>query len=127
MKNLLFSTLLFIPLGMMAQITQTVTIDGTTVSGQVTTITFTDDANTMTFSNGTTQTFDLDNTIVTFNYPTEDTSSKDPDQPSSVKNIKTNLIKPTGVYDLAGRYLGESTDGLSSGMYIVNGVKVIIK
>lgn len=128
MKNLLLTFLLFLPLGMMAQITQTVTVDGTTVSSQVTTITFTDETNTLKFLDGTTQTFDLDDTVITFNYPSpdEDTGSKDPIEPSSVKNVKADPVKATGVYDLAGRYLGNSTDGLSSGIYIVNGVKVLI-
>ena len=38
-----------------------------------------------------------------------------------------SLSRHTGVYDLGGRYLGPSAEGLACGVYIVDGRKIVIK
>ena len=44
---------------------------------------------------------------------------------TSVENVTTDKISRKGVYDITGKYLGESADNLPKGMYIVNGKKLV--
>lgn len=49
--------------------------------------------------------------------------------PSGIETVKTSdamSVKP-GVYTLNGQYMGDSVDGLSKGVYIVNGKKTVLK
>ena len=51
-----------------------------------------------------------------------------PDVPDAIDIVRsdTPLAKPsTGVYDLWGRRVGDTLDGLPSGIYIQNGRKVV--
>lgn len=51
-----------------------------------------------------------------------------PDVPDAIDIVRsdTPVAKPsTGVYDLWGRRVGDTLDGLPSGIYIQNGRKVV--
>lgn len=62
-----------------------------------------------------------DNTFVT---PAAVRYAVESKNPSALDNV--NAVKAVkGVYDITGRYLGESADNLPKGMYIINGEKVV--
>ena len=44
-------------------------------------------------------------------------------------DIDINLKDPVNakVYNMAGQYVGKSADGLSKGLYVVNGKKIVVK
>ncbi len=44
---------------------------------------------------------------------------------TGVENIVPGKLLKKGVYDLTGKYLGETADNLPAGMYIVNGKKLV--
>lgn len=47
---------------------------------------------------------------------------------SGIKGVVTdNENMPAKVFNLKGQYVGDTTDGLSKGIYVVNGKKVVIK
>ena len=51
------------------------------------------------------------------------------DIPSGIETVKAADVKPVkrGVYTLSGQRLGDTTEGLSKGVYIVNGRKTVVK
>lgn len=68
--------------------------------------------------------------FIRFSSPTErlNTISIDGDNTSAINLIENNGAKSDNrVFSLSGQQVGKSTDGLKSGIYIVNGKKVIIK
>lgn len=109
-----------------AAATQTVTIDGTVVDKVVTALAFDGSNVTVTFADATTQTVEISALTIEFAY--SETSTDSDDEETGISNIKmTNVDGQTRVFTTAGQYVGTSTQGLKSGMYIVNGLKVIIK
>ena len=44
---------------------------------------------------------------------------------TGVEDLRGGKLMQKGVYDLTGKYLGESADNLPAGMYIVNGKKLV--
>ena len=79
-------------------------------------------------------TFDGDNVIL---YYADGTTTESKDMETVVidltdaTNIETarqiHALKDKGVYNLRGQYVGQGVKGLSKGVYIVDGKKVIIK
>lgn len=62
--------------------------------------------------------------------PSESTAAKINcvDTTNDITTIKSDAhATKTGVYDLCGRYIGPSAEGLEHGVYIVNGRKTMIK
>ena len=119
---------LLLALGTMAvhaAATQTVTIDGTVVDKVVTALAFDGSEVTVTFADATTQTVEISALTIEFAYSG---TSTDTDEETGISNVKmTSTDGRTRVFTANGQYVGTSTKGLKSGIYIVNGLKVIIK
>ena len=50
------------------------------------------------------------------------------DIPSGIEQVKADVkLIRKGVYTLSGQFISETTDGLSKGVYIVNGQKMVVK
>ena len=100
---------------------QTVTIDGTVVGKFATLLTFEGDNVTLTFDDNTSQTADM--TLVSIDLTYDNTG----DTPSAIVEIKEAGAAATRVYSISGQFVGNSTDNLPAGLYIVNGKKTIIR
>lgn len=103
----------------MADNTQTVTVDGSTVGKVVTAMEFSGDNVTLTYADNSTQTADISTVAIAFNYETTGIDA--------IENNSGDTEAKAGVYTLDGRYIGDSLNGLRSGLYIVNGKQTIIK
>ncbi len=100
---------------------QIVTIDGSLVNKSVTNITFSGDNVVLTYDDKSTQEADMSKVNIVFSKVVTSISS-------ITDNAGLNAKESSqGVFDLCGRYYGKSSEGLKSGLYIVNGKKVIIK
>ena len=95
----------------------TTVINGQTIAKDLTKLTFNDKMVTLTFSDNTSETAEMGLVAVTLDHSGE----------SGIKEILADPKKQKGVYNLKGQYLGEKPDGLSQGIYIVNGQKVYVK
>ena len=96
---------------------QTVKIDGNVIDKVVTKITFEGDDVVLNYADNTSETKDMSLVTLSFTYQTTGISQ--------VEDIKKALQGK--VYNLQGQYVGSSLQGLSKGVYIINGKKVIIK
>lgn len=103
--------------------TQTVTIDGNTRSLAATALAFNGDEVTITYTDQSTETVDMSTLVITFEYAESNSGNSDAIEAVSADGEAIDIK----VYDLQGRYLGSSTDYLPRGVYIVGGVKTIIK
>ncbi len=99
-----------------ADTVQTVVIDGTVTDGFVNTLAFEGDNVTMTFADGTVRTADM--SLVSIDLRYDDTSAITDVTPAD------NGLKR--VYTISGQYVGTLTEGLSRGLYIVDGKKIVI-
>ena len=97
---------------------QTVKIDGQVIDKTVTEITFDGDNVVLQYSDNTSDNGDMSLVTLSFSYSTTTGISQ-------VEDIKKALQGK--VYNLQGQYVGSSLQGLSKGVYIINGKKVIIK
>lgn len=108
---------LLLSLHAMADNKQTLTIDGSVVNKVVTQITFDGDNAVITYSDNSTQSADMELVALAFEYDA-----------SGISTVESAEEAVTGkVYNLNGQMVGTSTNGLSKGVYIVNGKKMIIK
>ena len=96
---------------------QTVKIDGQVIDKTVTEITFDGDNVVLHYADNSSGQADMSLVTLSFSYTTTDISQ--------VEGIKKALQGK--VYNLQGQYVGSSLQGLSKGVYIINGKKVIIK
>lgn len=96
---------------------QTVKIDGLLIEKTVSEITFDGDNVVLQYSDNTSDQADMSLVTLSFSYTTTGISQ--------VEGIKKALQGK--VYNLQGQYVGSSLQGLSKGVYIINGKKVIIK
>ena len=96
---------------------QTVKIDGQVIDKTVTEITFDGDNVVLHYADNTSATEDMSLVTLSFSYTTTGISQ--------VEGIKKALQGK--VYNLQGQCVGSSLQGLSKGVYIINGKKVIIK
>lgn len=96
---------------------QTVKIDGQLIEKTVSEITFDGDNVVLQYSDHTSDPADMSLVTLSFTYQTTGISQ--------VEGIKKALRGK--VYNLQGQYVGSSLQGLSKGVYIINGKKVIIK
>ena len=115
---------LFLLMGLMASNVmadnkQTITINGSTVDKTVKEITFDGDNVTLVYSDETSQMEDMSLVKLAFAYEGSATGI------NQVESVKKALQGK--VFNLNGQLVGTSTDGLSKGIYIVDGKKVIIK
>ena len=96
---------------------QTVKIDGQVIEKTVSEITFDGDNVVLQYSDNTSDQADMSLVTLSFSYTTTGISQ--------VEGIKKALQGK--VYNLQGQCVGKSHKGLSNGVYIINGKKVIIK
>lgn len=96
------------------------TIGGTVVGKFATMLTFSGDDVVLTFDDGTTRTADMSLVSIDLAYDAA------PD-PSGITGVTSAGDTTARVYSICGQYMGNSTEGLAKGLYIVNGKKVIIK
>lgn len=96
---------------------QTVKIDGQLIEKTVSEITFDGDNVVLQYADNTSNQADMSLVTLSFTYQTTGISQ--------VEDIKKALRGK--VYNLQGQYVGSSLQGLSKGVYIINGKKVIIK
>lgn len=96
---------------------QTVKIDGQLIEKTVSEITFDGDNVVLQYADNTSDIRDMSLVTLSFTYQTTGISQ--------VEDIKKALRGK--VYNLQGQYVGSSLQGLSKGVYIINGKKVIIK
>ena len=97
---------------------QTVKIDGQVIDNTVSEITFDGDNVVLHYADNTFATEDMSLVTLSFSYSTTTGISQ-------VEGIKQALQGK--VYNLQGQCVGSSLQGLSKGVYIINGKKVIIK
>ena len=96
---------------------QTVKIDGQVIEKTISEITFDGDNVVLQYADNTSDIRDMSLVTLSFTYQTTGISQ--------VEDIKKALRGK--VYNLQGQYVGSSLQGLSKGVYIINGKKVIIK
>ena len=96
---------------------QTVKIDGQVIDKTVTEITFDGDNVVLHYADNTSDNGDMSLVTLSFTYQTTGISK--------VEGIKQALQGK--VYNLQGQCVGSSPKGLSKGVYMINGKKVIIK
>ena len=96
---------------------QTVKIDGQLIEKTVSEITFDGDNVVLQYSDNTSDPADMSLVTLSFTYQTTGISQ--------IEDIKKALQGK--VYNLQGQYVGSSLQGLSKGVYMINGKKVIIK
>ena len=97
---------------------QTVRIDGQVIEKTVSEITFDGDNVVLYYADNTSDTENMSLVTLSFSYSTTTGISQ-------VEGIKQALQGK--VYNLQGQCVGSSLQGLSKGVYIINGKKVIIK
>lgn len=96
---------------------QTVKIEGQVIEKTISEITFDGDNVVLHYADNTSATEDMSLVTLSFSYTTTGISQ--------VEGIKKALQGK--VYNLQGQCVGSSLQGLSKGVYIINGKKVIIK
>ena len=96
---------------------QTVTIDGQVIEKTISEITFDGDNVLLHYADNSSNQADMSLVTLSFSYTTTGISQ--------VEGIKKALQGK--VYNLQGQCVGSSLQGLSKGVYIINGKKVIIK
>lgn len=97
---------------------QTVKIDGNVSDKTVTEITFDGDNVTLCYADNSSETKDMSLVSLSFSYDSTTEINK-------IEEVKKSLQGK--VFNLNGQLVGNSLEGLSKGIYIVNGKKVIIK
>jgi len=98
---------------------QTITINGLTIGKSAKKITFSGEKAMIVYADGSKQTENMGLIQFSFTYSTN----------GGIKKIETTGQKlvDTRVYNLNGQYVGTTLNGLSKGVYIVNGKKVVVK
>lgn len=96
---------------------QTVTIEGQVIEKTISEITFDGGNVVLHYADNSSDQADMSLVTLSFSYTTTGISQ--------VEGIKKALQGK--VYNLQGQYVGSSLQGLSKGVYIINGKKVIIK
>lgn len=96
---------------------QTVKIEGQVIEKTVSEITFDGDNVVLHYADNSSDPADMSLVTLSFSYTTTGISQ--------VEGIKKALQGK--VYNLQGQFVGSSLQGLSKGVYIINGKKVIIK
>lgn len=96
---------------------QTVKIEGQVIEKTISEITFDGDNVVLHYADNSSDQADMSLVTLSFSYTTTGISQ--------VEGIKKALQGK--VYNLQGQFVGSSLQGLSKGVYIINGKKVIIK
>lgn len=101
----------------LAEDAMTVTINGQPVKENIQNIAFSGDNAIITFSNETTQTVDMDQLCVTFDY----------NGTADIQTVDAANANHQPIYTLDGRYAGNRAEHLGKGVYILNGKKILVK
>lgn len=108
-------------MNVMADNKATIFVDGNVWSDNkvLTGMTFTEDGVTLAMEDGAVLTEDMEKVTLHFDY----------DPSTGIYGVKgdPSVSKDTKVYNLNGQWVGNSTESLAKGVYIVDGKKVIIK
>ena len=98
---------------------QTITINGLTIGKSAKKITFSGEKAMIVYADGSKQTENMGLIQFSFTYSTN----------GGIKKIETaeQKLVDNRVYNLNGQYVGTTLNGLSKGVYIVNGKKVVVK
>lgn len=106
-------------IGSWAKGEQTITINGLTIGKSAKKITFSGEKAMIVYADGSKQTENMGLIQLSFTYSTN----------GGIKKIETadQKLVDTRVYNLNGQYVGTTLNGLSKGVYIVNGKKVVVK
>ena len=98
---------------------QTITINGLTIGKSAKKITFSGEKAMIVYADGSKQIENMGLIQLSFTYSTN----------GGIKKIETaeQKLVDTRVYNLNGQYVGTTLNGLSKGVYIVNGKKMIVK
>ena len=97
---------------------QTIKVDGQVIGKTITEITFDGDNVTLSYADNSSETKDMSLVSLSFSYDSTTGINK-------IEEVKKSLQGK--VFNLNGQLVGNSLEGLSKGIYIVNGKKVIIK
>ena len=106
-------------IGSWAKGEQTITINGLTIGKSAKKITFSGEKAMIVYADGSKQTENMRLIQLSFTYSTN----------GGIKKIEITGQKlvDSRVYNLNGQYVGTTLNGLSKGVYIVNGKKVVVK
>lgn len=106
-------------IGSWAKGEQTITINGLTIGKSAKKITFSGEKAMIVYADGSKQTENMGLIQLSFTYSTN----------GGIKKIETadQKLVDTRVYNLNGQYVGTTLNGLSKGVYIANGKKVVVK
>lgn len=106
-------------IGSWAKGKQTITINGLTIEKSAKKITFSGEKAMIVYTDGSKQTENMGLIQLSFTYSTN----------GGIKKIETadQKLVDTRVYNLNGQYVGTTLNGLSKGVYIANGKKVVVK
>lgn len=118
-RNLfLFALALCLCTNGMAEAEQTLTINGVKVQKTVSGMTFSGDDVTLQYEDDSMpETVDMSLVNIIFSYT-----------PAAIEGLRTQESGTvTKVYSLSGQYVGDTLEGLSKGIYVVDGKKVVIK
>lgn len=118
MKKYLILLVCLLSTAVYADNKQTVKVDGQVIGKTITEITFDDDNVTLRYADNSSDTMDMSLVSLSFTYGTSAGIHQ-------VEQLKEALQGK--VFNLNGQLVGNSVEGLSKGVYIVNGKKVIIK
>ena len=118
MKKYLILLVCLLSTAVYADNKQTIKVDGQVIDKTITEITFDGDNVTLSYADNSSDTMDMSLVSLSFVYG-ESTGIHQVDQLKEALQGK--------VYNLNGQLVGNSVEGLSKGVYIVNGKKVIIK
>ena len=118
MKKYLFLLACMLTTAVYADNRQTVKVDGQVIDKTITEITFEGDNVTLNYTDNTSDTMDMSLVSLSFVYG----------ESAGIGQVEQLQKALQGkVYNLNGQLVGNSVEGLSKGVYIVNGKKVIIK
>lgn len=118
--NIFLAGMLLCGLTAKADTGETVLVGGSPADGFVTELTFSSDNVVLAFEDGTSQTVDM--ALVSIDLTYDGGSSE-----TAISDIEARPAVQPRVYTISGQYVGQSTEGLSKGIYIVGGRKVVIK
>ena len=93
------------------------TVNGTPENRELVRITFDGDNAILSFADNTTETADMSLVSVSLNH----------DDSSALDAIIADPEKPAGLYNLRGERVADTPEGLTKGIYIVNGQKMLVK
>lgn len=97
---------------------QTITIGGSIVEKYAQKLTFDGNNITITFEDGSAETADMSTVSIDLTYG---------GNASGISSVTATSNDNGKVYSISGQYVGNTTEGLPKGLYIMNGKKMVIK